>query len=85
MTTARQNPDAQGIGIMVLLCAVWGLQQVAIKVAAPDIAPIMQMAMRYGVSAEIFEGNRWFGDGVAPRAEVLFEKLVQCGQIGETS
>ncbi|MBK9516763.1 MAG: DMT family transporter [Anaeromyxobacter sp.] len=36
---------------MVLLCALWGLQQVAIKVAAPDVAPIMQVALRSGLSA----------------------------------
>jgi drug/metabolite transporter (DMT)-like permease len=39
--------------MMILLCAVWGLHQVAIKVAAPDIAPIMQIALRSGISAAL--------------------------------
>ncbi len=41
------------MGLMVLLCALWGLQQVAIKVAAPDVAPIMQVALRSGLSAAL--------------------------------
>jgi drug/metabolite transporter (DMT)-like permease len=36
---------------MVLLCAIWGAQQVAIKLAAPDVAPLVQMTARSGVSA----------------------------------
>ncbi|MDD5285001.1 MAG: DMT family transporter [Desulfuromonadaceae bacterium] len=47
----RKQIDGFGVGIMILLCAVWGLHQVAIKVAAPDIAPIMQIALRSGISA----------------------------------
>ena len=31
---------------MVLLCAAWGLQQVAIKVATPQVGPVMQAALR---------------------------------------
>ncbi|MEI7703083.1 MAG: DMT family transporter [Deltaproteobacteria bacterium] len=38
---------------MALLCALWGLQQVVIKVAAPDIAPILQVALRSGISAAL--------------------------------
>ncbi len=36
---------------MLGLCALWGLQQVAIKVAAPDIATIVQSAARSGIAA----------------------------------
>lgn len=36
---------------MLLLCLIWGLQQVLIKVAAPDVAPIMQLALRSIISA----------------------------------
>jgi drug/metabolite transporter (DMT)-like permease len=36
---------------MLILCASWGLQQVAIKLAAPDIAPIMQASTRSGIAA----------------------------------
>lgn len=51
MTAERQPLDSSALGLMVLLCALWGLQQVAIKLAAPDLAPIMQVALRSGLSA----------------------------------
>lgn len=36
---------------MVLLCLTWGLQQVVLKLAAPDIAPLMQIGLRSGLAA----------------------------------
>ncbi|MDP3192287.1 MAG: EamA/RhaT family transporter, partial [Rhodoferax sp.] len=36
---------------MVVLCAIWGLQQVVLKATADDIAPIMQIGLRSGVAA----------------------------------
>ncbi|MES2820075.1 MAG: DMT family transporter [Pseudomonadota bacterium] len=36
---------------MIVLCAIWGLQQVAIKLAATDIAPLMQVTLRSGIAA----------------------------------
>jgi drug/metabolite transporter (DMT)-like permease len=51
MSAVRKQIDGFGVGMMILLCAVWGLHQVAIKVAAPDIAPIVQIALRSGISA----------------------------------
>ncbi len=53
MGSVRKQIDGFGVGMMILLCAVWGLHQVAIKVAAPDIAPIMQIALRSGISAAL--------------------------------
>jgi drug/metabolite transporter (DMT)-like permease len=53
MNPERQPVDASAAGLMVGLCALWGLQQVAIKVAAPDVAPIMQVALRSGLSAAL--------------------------------
>lgn len=51
MGSVRKQIDGFGVGMMILLCAVWGLHQVAIKMAAPDIAPIVQIALRSGISA----------------------------------
>jgi drug/metabolite transporter (DMT)-like permease len=56
MTSSRKQIDAFGGGMMILLCAVWGLHQVAIKMAAPDIAPIVQIALRSGISAVLVAG-----------------------------
>ena len=47
----RQALDAKASSIMFFLCILWGLQQVVIKLAAANIAPIMQMALRSGLSA----------------------------------
>lgn len=51
MSVERKHMDGFGIGCMILLCMVLGLHQVAIKAAAPDIAPILQIALRFGISA----------------------------------
>ncbi|MSQ55709.1 MAG: DMT family transporter [Betaproteobacteria bacterium] len=42
----RKPLDATAIGIMVLLTALWGAQQVAIKLAAADVSLVMQAAIR---------------------------------------
>jgi drug/metabolite transporter (DMT)-like permease len=36
---------------MFVLCIIWGLQQVILKMAAPDISAVMQIALRSGFSA----------------------------------
>ncbi|MBD9481604.1 DMT family transporter [Pseudomonas sp. PDM14] len=51
MSVARKGADGFLFQIMLLLCAIWGLQQVAIKVAAPDVAPLLQVALRSGIAA----------------------------------
>lgn len=47
----RKALDAKASGIMLGLCMIWGLQQVVLKMAATDIAPVMQIAIRSGLSA----------------------------------
>ena len=56
MITTRKPIDGFAAGTMLLLCAIWGAQQVAIKLAAPDVAPIMQVALRSGLSALLVAG-----------------------------
>ena len=34
--------DRLAIGLMVVLCSIWGLQQVAIKLASAGISPVWQ-------------------------------------------
>ena len=55
---------------MFLLCMVFGLQQVVLKAAAPDIAPLLQLALRSGIAALLvgllmfFRGEQMsLGDG----------------------
>ncbi len=60
----RKAIDGQAMGLMLLLCMIWGLQQVVLKAAAPDIAPLLQIALRSGIAAllvallMLFRGER---------------------------
>lgn len=47
----RKALDVQASGLMMILCLIWGIQQVVLKLAAADIAPIMQIAIRSGLAA----------------------------------
>jgi drug/metabolite transporter (DMT)-like permease len=47
----RKALDAPAMGIMVVLCLTWGLQQVVMKLAAADVSPLMQIALRSGIAA----------------------------------
>lgn len=47
----RRAIDRKATGLMLLTCAIWGLQQVVLKGAAPDVAPVFQIALRSGISA----------------------------------
>ncbi|WNG57808.1 DMT family transporter [Archangium gephyra] len=47
----RRGTDAFSFQVMIVLCALWGLQQVAIKLAARDMAPVLQAALRSGIAA----------------------------------
>ena len=45
--------DARAAGTMVLLTAVWGMQQVAIKLAAPTVPLVMQASIRSAVATAL--------------------------------
>ncbi|BDT68571.1 hypothetical protein os1_27560 [Comamonadaceae bacterium OS-1] len=47
----RKPLDGLASATMLVLCTLWGLQQVAIKAVAHDIAPILQIGLRSGVAA----------------------------------
>ena len=51
MVEQRKALDGYASGLMIVLCMIWGIQQVVLKLAAPDISPIMQIAIRSGLSA----------------------------------
>ncbi|HTY50561.1 MAG TPA: DMT family transporter [Steroidobacteraceae bacterium] len=66
---------------MVLLCLIWGLQQVAIKAAGADVPPALQVALRSGGSgllvwlfSRVLLRERWRAGVAAPGlvAGVLF-------------
>ena len=49
--TARKPIDLVCFLICMALCFIWGLQQVAIKAAANDVSPMLQVGIRSGISA----------------------------------
>jgi len=77
VTTAAAKPqrlplDTLATSSMLLLCVCWGFQQIAIKLVADDVAPIMQIGLRSTFAALVLavvvwrkEGLRAFTDGTA--------------------
>lgn len=49
----KQALDILAMGMLVVLCASWGLQQVAIKVTNPGIPPLLQAGIRSAGSAAL--------------------------------
>ncbi len=47
----RRPIDSQAITFMMLLSAFWGMQQVALKVASDDMAPLLQIVFRSAIAA----------------------------------
>ena len=47
----RKAVDGSAVSIMVVLCLIWAMQQVALKGAAEYMAPSLQVAVRSGVAA----------------------------------
>ncbi|MCP9318961.1 DMT family transporter [Acetobacter persici] len=52
----RKPLDATATSLMVGLCFCFGLQQVALKAAAQDMAPILQISLRSGLAALLVVG-----------------------------
>lgn len=51
MNAERKPLDGFAVSVMLALCLCWGMQQVALKVAAPVIEPVMQTAIRSTLAA----------------------------------
>src|SRR5436190_9155269 len=73
MATSRTPLDAFATGLMVVLCMIWGLQQVAVKVAAPFMGPTTQTGLRSLVAALLVcVLIRWRGQPFPGRAGTLW-------------
>lgn len=55
----RQALDHKSVGLMLILCLIWGMQQIALKATASDFSPVLQIAMRSGVAALLVGGLIW--------------------------
>ena len=49
----RKSIASTAIGLMLVLCLIWALQQIALKHTAGDIAPVFQIALRSGAAAAL--------------------------------
>jgi drug/metabolite transporter (DMT)-like permease len=58
---AQARPlDAGPVALIVLMCLVWGLNQVAIKYSLPDVPPIIQVIIRSGGGLLIVLAWTWW-------------------------
>src|SRR5258706_1466996 len=53
---ARRPLDTFAILLMIVLCAIWGLQQVAIKSTNTALAPVFQAGLRSAIAAALVWG-----------------------------
>lgn len=75
--SVRQPLDVNAYALMVLLTMLWGLQQVAIKLAAHGVSPVMQGAIRSIVACALLVAwARWRGIALWQRDGTLAPGLV---------
>ncbi|MEY4750269.1 MAG: hypothetical protein RIQ60_2483 [Pseudomonadota bacterium] len=63
-TSPQRHTQLDGLAIMCLIgcCLLWGLNQVAIKAALPEVPSLVQLSLRSGVAAVLVLGwMRWRG------------------------
>lgn len=60
MSDRRAHLDTLAIGSLLLCCVLWGLNQVAAKVALTEIPPLVQAGMRSLVAAALVVGWSWW-------------------------
>ncbi len=71
-TLSRRPLDRAAIGLMVVLCAAWGLQQVVIKLTAPLMGAVLQAGVRSAVAALLVFGfAAWRGTPIWQRDGTL--------------
>ncbi|OLL33250.1 EamA family transporter [Burkholderia sp. SRS-W-2-2016] len=91
---ARRAPDSFAILLMIGLCAIWGLQQVAIKTTNVTVPPVFQAGLRSAIASVLVwawarsRGTPLFRDdgtlGAGLLAGVLFAAEFICIFLGLT-
>jgi drug/metabolite transporter (DMT)-like permease len=67
-TDRRAHLDALAVALLVLCCSLWGLNQVAVKLALAEVPPLIQSSMRsLGAALLVLAWARW-------RALPLFDR-----------
>ena len=76
MSSSRKSLDSLAISAMIVLCICWGFQQVAIKVVAQYMSPVMQLALRSLIAAVLVGGLMlWRREGFDWRDGTLWPGL----------
>lgn len=71
--TAPRALDAVAVGGLLLCCVIWGVNQVALKVANDGLAPIFQAGLRSVLSALLVLGwALWRGERITVRDGTLW-------------
>ena len=47
MHTRRSHLDPLAMGLLLLCCLFWGMQQVLVKVTLAEIPPVLQVSIRF--------------------------------------
>ncbi|MFN4063281.1 EamA family transporter [Azoarcus communis] len=69
----KHQLDRLAMGLMVLFCSIWGVQQVAIKLANAGISPVWQAGLRsLGAAVLVFAWAWWRGVGLFSRDGTLW-------------
>jgi drug/metabolite transporter (DMT)-like permease len=77
IVTHARPLDALAAAIMLVLCLSWGFNQVAVKLALPEIPPFLQAAIRSAGGALIVTSfARWRGVALLARDGTLIAGLV---------
>ena len=72
----RKPLDTQAFSLMLALTALWGFQQVAIKLTAPDVSLVMQAALRTALATVLLVAwARWRGLALFSRDGTLLAGL----------
>ena len=77
MSTTRKSLDGVAIISMLILCVCWGYQQVAIKLTAEYMSPVMQLALRSLIAAALVGAlMAWRREGFSLRDGTLMPGLM---------
>jgi drug/metabolite transporter (DMT)-like permease len=77
LAATAQPLDALAAAIMLVLCLSWGFNQVAVKLALPEVPPFLQAAIRSAGGALIVTlFARWRGVALMRRDGTLFAGII---------
>jgi drug/metabolite transporter (DMT)-like permease len=74
---ARERLDLPAVAALLLCCALWGLNQVAIKAALPEVPALIQLSIRTVLACALLLGwMQWRGVGWKLRDGTLWPGLL---------